>query len=157
MKSNHKIRYLAVLIAIVFVAIIIIFNSFQKDMWDINADKLIKSFQVISGDADIEDLSRFIPFEWDELYSFAPYTSKKTIYETIGYKWDRISETVDESMNQMVFVKDDKEVCYLYGYSNIYFDFGDYKGYFIKLTPSNNLYFKTKLSNNGVRYFKYIQ
>ncbi|MFJ7755533.1 hypothetical protein ACQKGI_19190 [Peribacillus muralis] len=41
---------------------------------------------------------------------------KEDIYETVGYKWDAISETVNEGMNQIVFLKDGKVVCYLYGY-----------------------------------------
>ena len=62
------------------------------------------------------NLTTFTPFEWDKVYSFAPYLSKEAIYEIIGYKWDNISETVSEGMNQIVFVKDGKVVCYLYGY-----------------------------------------
>ena len=62
------------------------------------------------------NLSKFTPFEWDKVYSFAPYLSKEAIYETIGYKWDNISETVSEGMNKIVFVKDGKVVCYLFGY-----------------------------------------
>ncbi|MFJ8244772.1 hypothetical protein ACIQ4Z_13855 [Peribacillus asahii] len=33
-----------------------------------------------------------------------------------GYKWDTISESVNEGMNQIVFLNDGKVVCYLYGY-----------------------------------------
>jgi len=32
------------------------------------------------------------------------------------YKWGNIRETVSEGMNQIVFVKDGKVVCYIYGY-----------------------------------------
>jgi len=56
------------------------------------------------------------------------HTSKEAIYEVIGYKWDNISESVNEGMNQIVFVKDSKVVCYLYGYPediNLGFDFGE--------------------------------
>lgn len=61
-------------------------------------------------------LSHFTPFEWDIVYSFSPYTPKELIYETIGYKWDRISKTVNEGMNQLVFMNNGEVVCYLYGY-----------------------------------------
>ena len=44
------------------------------------------------------------------------HIQQNTIYETVGYKWDNISETVNEGMNQIVFLKDEKVVCYLYGY-----------------------------------------
>jgi hypothetical protein len=36
--------------------------------------------------------------------------------QTVGYKWDNISETLSEGMNQIAFLKDGKVVCYLYGY-----------------------------------------
>ena len=70
------------------------------------------------------------PFEWDIAYSFDPYTPKESIYETMGYKWDNISETVNEGMNQIVFLKDGKVVCYLYGYP-------ENNGYGINFTSEN--------------------
>lgn len=103
------------IITVIIITIIIIVNPFKKDVWDNNADRLKNSFSTISRGAVIEDLSKFTPFEWDVLYSFTPYTSKEKIYETIGYKWDNISESVNEGMNQIVFVKDGAVVCYLYG------------------------------------------
>lgn len=160
MIKKSKILCTAGIVIIAIVAIVIIFNPFRKDVWDINADKLIYSFNVISGDAEIDDLNGFIPFEWDELFSFAPYTSTKEIYEVIGYKWDNISESVNEGMNQIVFVKDGKVVCYLYGYSEnikVGFDFGEYESSYIKLTSNQKLAFTTTLTDNGVRYFKFIK
>lgn len=157
MREKNKILCTAGIV-IIIVAIVVVFNSFKEDVWDINADRFINSFNVISGDAYIEDLNGFIPFEWEELYSFTPYTSKEEIYKVIGYKWDNISESVNEEMNQIVFVKDGNVVCYLYGYPEdikLGFDFGEYEGSYIKLTPFQNLSFTTTLSNNGVRYFKY--
>lgn len=156
-----KKRYyicIAGVVIIAVVTILIVHNPLKKDIWDSNANKLKNSFQAISGDADIEDLRGFIPFEWDELYSFAPYTSKETIYEVIGYKWDNIRETVNENMNQMVFVKDGKVVCYLYGYpeyTKLGFDFGQYEGCYFKLTSDQNLSFTTTISDHGIRYFVY--
>lgn len=64
MKNKNKILCM---IGIVIIVILIVFHVCKKDVWDINADKLINTFNVISGDADIEDLSEFIPFEWDAL------------------------------------------------------------------------------------------
>ena len=104
MIKKSKILCTAGIVIIAIVAIVIIFNPFRKDVWDINADKLISSFNVISKYAEIDDLNGFIPFEWDELFSFASYTSTKEIYDVIGYKWDNISESVNEGMNQIVFV-----------------------------------------------------
>jgi hypothetical protein len=159
MKMKKKISCIAGIVIIAIVVFLIILKPFKEDIWDMNADKLISSFDVISGDTDIEDLNGFIPFEWDELYSFTPYTPKSEIYEVIGYRWDNISESVNEGMNQIVFVNDGKVVCYLYGYPEhvkLGFDFGKFKGSHIKLTPNQNLHFTTTLSENGVRYLTYV-
>jgi hypothetical protein len=146
---------------IIIITILIIVNPFKKDVWDINAENFKYSFQPISGDSVIDDLSEWTPFEWDTLYSFKPYTTKEKIYETVGYKWNDISETVSEGMNQIVFIKNGKVVCYLYGYpkdNKLGFNFGKYEGSYIKLTSEQKLSFKTTISGeNGVRYFDYIK
>jgi hypothetical protein len=149
------------IIIIIIITILIIANSFKKDVWDINAEKFKNSFQLISGNAVIDDLSKWTPFEWDTLYSFEAYTTKEKIYKTIGYKWDNINETVSEGMNQIIFIKDGKVVCYFYGYpenNRLGFNFGKYEDSYIKLTSKQKLSFKTTISGeNGVRYFDYIK
>lgn len=161
MKKKSVIWGSVGIIVIVIITILIILNPFKKDVWDINAENLKYSFQPISGNSVIDDLSQWTPFEWDTLYSFAPYAPKEIIYETIGYKWASISESVNEGMNQIVFVKNGKVVCYLYGYpenNKLGFNFGNYEGFFIKLTSEQKLSFKTTISEeNGVRYFDYIK
>lgn len=154
-----KKRLYAVGIPLVLILLIMI-NLLKKDIWDVNAEQLVRSFDVISGDAEIQDMNEFIPFAWDSLYSFDPYSSTESIYEVIGYRWDLIYETVDEAMNQMVFMKDGKVVCYLYGYpdfNGVGFNFGAYEGNYIKLTPEHSLHFTTTINENGFRYFQYVQ
>lgn len=146
--------------AVCVISILVVFNPLKKDIWDVNAKGLKDSFNIISGNAVIDDLSQFTSFEWDTLYSFTSYTSKEKIYETIGYKWDNISETVNEGMNQIVFVKDNEVVCYIYGYpenTKIGFDFGQYEGSYIKLTADQILSFEMIVTKDGVRYLKYIK
>jgi hypothetical protein len=123
-------------------------------MWDINADKLKNSFDQISGDEIINVLSQWTPFKWDTFYSFTPYTSKEKIYEVVGYKWDYISKTINEGINQIVFVNDGKVVCYLYGYPEnikLGFNFGQCQGSYIKLTFEQKLSFKTEISDNNTQ------
>ncbi|SHJ89674.1 hypothetical protein SAMN05444401_0046 [Clostridium amylolyticum] len=160
MEKKNKILWITGIVIVAAIVVLITINPFKRDVWDINADKLKNSFNAISGNAVIDDLSQWTPFEWDTLYSFTPYTTKDKIYEVIGYKWDNISETVNESMNQIVFVKDGKVVCYLYGYPEnikLGFNFGKYEGSHIKLTSEQKLSFETTISYNGVRYFYYIK
>lgn len=101
-------------VGIVFVFVLV--NLLKKDLWDVNADLLKEEVLSIEKSVETVNLTDITPFEWDVVYSFYPYTTKDAIYETVGYKWDNISETVNEGMNQIVFLKDGKVVCYLYGY-----------------------------------------
>ena len=160
MKKKRKFKLHPKRIAVfLFAALLFVINPFKKGVWDINAERLSKSFNVISGNAIIEDLSEWTTFEWDALYSFLPYTSKQIIYDTVGYKWDNIRETYDEAMEQTVFVNDGKVVCYLYGYPadlKIGFDFGEYEGSYIKLTAEDKLAFHISENEDGVKYLKYI-
>lgn len=160
MKKKRKFKLHPKRIAVfLFAALLFVINPFKKGVWDINAERLSKSFNVISGNAIIEDLSEWTTFEWDALYSFLPYTSKQIIYDTVGYKWDNIRETYDEAMEQTVFVNDGKVVCYLYGYPvdlKIGFDFGEFEGSNIKLSAEDNLSFQISETEDGVKYLKYI-
>lgn len=108
-------RTLAI-VAVVILSIVFSINLLKKDLWDVNAELLKLDVLSIGEPVETVNLLDVTPFEWDVVYSFDPYTSKDTIYETVGYKWDNISETVSEGMNQIVFLKDGKVVCYLYGY-----------------------------------------
>lgn len=160
MKKKNTFLWTTGIIIVVVITVLLVINPFKKNIWDINANKLKSSFNVISGTAVIDDLSQWTPFEWDTLYSFAPYTTKDKIYEVIGYKWDNISETVNEGMDQIIFIKDGKVACYLYGYpenNKLGFNFGEYEGNYIKLTSEHKLSFKTTVSDSGIRHFEYIK
>ncbi|WP_307284651.1 hypothetical protein [Bacillus sp. SORGH_AS_0510] len=89
---------------------------FFKDVWDKNEDLMKEKVLSIGPSVESINLKGVTPFDWDVAYSFPPYTSKESIYKTVGYKWDRISETVNEGMDQIVFMKGGKVICYLYGY-----------------------------------------
>lgn len=157
MKNKNKALKLTGIIVVLFAILVI---PLKRDIWDKNANNLKRSLHNMSDNTIIEDFSEWTPFEWDTIYSFAPYTSKDRIYEVVGYKWDRISETVNEGMDQIVFMKDGKVVCYLYGYpenTKIGFNFGNYNGYYIKLTSDQKLSFKTILADKGVMYLEYVK
>ncbi|MEK5068527.1 hypothetical protein [Sporosarcina sp. FSL K6-1508] len=110
-------RRKAIIIAIIAITLtVILIRVFKKDIWDVNEELMKQEVLNIGSTVESGSLSDVTPFKWDLVYSFNPYTSKETIYKTVGYKWNRISETLSESMNQLVFMKDGKVVCYLYGY-----------------------------------------
>ncbi|OXM87458.1 hypothetical protein [Paenibacillus rigui] len=112
MKNKKTI----VIVAIIILFIAVLIGLIKKDIWEVNADLLKEEVLSIEQFVKTVNLNDITPFEWDVVYSFDPYTTKDTIYETVGYKWDNISETVNEGMNQIVFMRNGKVVCYLYGY-----------------------------------------
>lgn len=61
-------------------------------------------------------LDTIIPFDWDMIYTFAPYTSKKDIEQTIGLYSDAIQETISEGMVQLIFVNNDTVTASICGY-----------------------------------------
>ncbi|MEH7253779.1 hypothetical protein V7111_16775 [Neobacillus niacini] len=129
MKSKKTLA----IAAIIILSIVVLINLIKKDLWEVNADLLKEEVLSIEQSVETVKLAEITPFEWDIAYSFDPYTTKDRIYETVGYKWDNISETVSEGMNQIVFLKEGKVVCYVYGYPEnngygIYFSSENEKG-----------------------------
>ncbi|PJN90725.1 hypothetical protein CVN76_09145 [Bacillus sp. mrc49] len=112
MKSKKTV----VIIVFGIICIAIVMNLLKKELWDVNEELLKEEVLSIGNSVETINLLDVTPFDWDVVYSFRPYTPKDDIYETVGYKWDTISETVNEGMNQIVFLNDGKVVCYLYGY-----------------------------------------
>lgn len=76
----------------------------------------------------------------------------------MGYRWDYINETVDEAMDQIVFMKDGKVVCYIYGYPSnksygVYFDGKEHINGTSGLKLEDNLIFNVT-RRDGVVYLK---
>ena len=69
-------------------------------------------------DSEMITLNEITPFEWDIVYSFAPYTPKQEIENIIGFKSNYIKETLSEGMLQLIFVKENKMVCNIWGYNS---------------------------------------
>lgn len=111
-----KNKKILITIALIILVIVVFISLIKKDLWEVNAGLLKDEVLSIEQSVETVNLTDITPFEWDVAYFFAPYTTKDLIYETVGYRWDNISETANEGMNQIVFMKDGKVVCYLYGY-----------------------------------------
>ncbi len=62
-------------------------------------------------------LDTIIPFDWDMIYTFPPYTTKEEIEKTIGLYSDVIQETISEGMVQLIFVNHDTITAYVCGYA----------------------------------------
>ncbi|MFV0315172.1 MAG: hypothetical protein ACK5I7_08735 [Anaerotignum sp.] len=81
-----------------------------------NNQKLESSMKSIH--SETVKLNEVIPFEWDSLYTFKPYESRENIEEVIGFKSAYIEENnINEGMVYLLFVKDEKVICNVVGYS----------------------------------------
>lgn len=103
-------------ILIAAVVLFVLYKLLVRDIWDVNAGKLKDNVLSLDPNAVSVNLKDLTPFEWDTVYSFDPYTSKEQVYETVGYRWDKISDALSEGMNQIVFLNDGEVVCYVFGY-----------------------------------------
>ncbi len=150
-----KYRKKLVFIAIGIICLVIIINLLKKDLWDVNEALLREKVLSIEHSDKTVNLLDITPFEWEVVYSFQPYTPKDEIYKTVGYKWDTISETVSEGMNQIVFLNDGKVVCYLYGYPEnngygISFKSSNYSDSVFMLQKNDHVDFKIERSDSIV-------
>lgn len=130
--------------------------SKHDEIWSVNASQLSQAIAALNQSE--EDIEEFIPFEWDEAYSFVPYLQKEFIYEIIGYKWDNIKESTSEDMIQVVFLNEGKVVCHIFGRVNklgFEIDFGDYKDNdYVKITKNekSKLHFECEGDKKVLRY-----
>lgn len=62
-------------------------------------------------------LEALVPFEWDAVYSFEPYTPRERIEEIIGFQSAAIRETASEGMVQLLFTKGKRVTASICGYA----------------------------------------
>jgi len=94
------------------------------------------------------------PFEWDAVYTFGPYTSRKVIEEAIDIKSNDINEALSEGMQQLIFVKEDKIICsiteYYYKLGYMFF-IKSYKNEYGTLNSTDNPLFKIERKDGLVK------
>lgn len=60
-------------------------------------------------------LEQAVPFSWEAVYRFPPYTDRKEMEKAIGFSSPSIQETVSEGMVQLLFVKEGRVVASVCG------------------------------------------
>lgn len=123
-------------------------TEFEKNESDDSIGELLFAISSLKEEREI-NLSDVIPFEWDKAYSFDTNTTVDKIYKTVGYKWQSIIPKEKEGDLQMVFMKDDKVVCYLYDDADmmgisINFDKSSYKDGVLELYQNKDNKFKVE-------------
>ena len=134
-KKPKKWFILIIALAIVASTVFLISNPKNNDVD--NSKSLIQNIQTLKKDSQnrnvlIKNIGDITDFKWDYVYSFEPYTSKENIEKAIGFKSDKIKESVNEGTNQVIFTKGKEVVCYIYGYpdDSVYFDFSSLYNYY---------------------------
>lgn len=112
-----------------FVLLILYYLLFGNPVVNWHNSKLENVMQNLS--MKTVTLEEIVPFEWDVVYSFDPYTSRKDIIEVIGFDSNEVKEMVSEYMTQLIFVKDKKIVSSIYRYPNC-------SGFYIDLSGARN-------------------
>ena len=129
-----------------FVFILLSATFFMKWNSQLNRNTRDLEKKLSVSDAQVSGKTvELFDFDYDVLYVFEPYESKEEMETKIGFRTSILQETVSEGMMNILFVKENSPVAYLYGYpSNT--------GYFIEI-PSGK-YRKNEL--DLVQYNKSI-
>jgi len=109
---------------------------------------------------DIITLNELAAFEWDIAYTFTPNTPKENIEKVIGVSSRDIKVTYNESQAQLIFVKDNKVVCSIWGYGNnlgYWLFFRGYDGDYLAVKPNDVVLFSVDRSREELTltYKKY--
>lgn len=151
-------KFLTIAMCVIIVGLVIN-QMFNKDIWDENRELLKENVLATEATEEPVSLSSLTPFDWDRVYSIDPYASKEEIYDVVGYKWDTVEQTLSEGMNQLVFMKEDKVVCYVYGYPEnngfgIYFEGTETEGRATVLHKEDDVLFKRHTFDDTIVYMQ---
>ena len=99
---------------IVFVAMCL--AVFGNPVIRINNHRLKKAVTALEAGQTVT-LNEVVPFEWDAVYTFSPYTSEEEIEEIIGFKSrDIVANDINEGMTHLIFTKGEKVQAAVLGY-----------------------------------------
>ena len=132
-------------------------TEFEKDKSFDYASELIYKIAKIKDETKEVNLTDITPFEWDKAYVFDINTPIEKIYKKVGYKWTSISEKEKESEFQIVFLNNEKVVCYLFGSSDMMgismnFNKSSYKDGIIEIAPNKNSKFSVKKGKEVLKH-----
>ncbi len=114
---KKKIIFPLILLVILGVLVFLFVTFIGNPKVYLNNKKLKENILKLSVDSEDVELRDVIPFEFDTLYTFKPYTSKEDIETIIGFKSSSIKESTNEGMVQLLFIKDKKVVSSVCDYS----------------------------------------
>lgn len=137
MKNKNIFKILFFLLVLISIFVFMRWNS------ELNKNNRYLTEKLLNGASDASGTAgELFNFDYDKVYIFEPYQSKNEMEKQIGFKSRVLQETVNENMINILFVKDDAPVAYLYGY-------GSNNGYYIEMPTGN--YSKAELEKTRYR------
>lgn len=82
---------------------------------EVNNRYLTSRLSNTKGSGSVMEL---INLDYDRVYSFEPYQSKESMEKLIGFEYGDLKENISTHMMNILFVKDNQPVAYLYGPPN---------------------------------------
>ncbi len=117
--SVNKIWRRGRLLLMAAVAAALFYVIFGNPVLVVNEARLKKALTSMDVSQKTLTLEETVPFSWDEVYSFDPYTSREEMERVLGFPDSGLKETVNEGMVHLVFIKKERVVCCVCGYADI--------------------------------------
>ncbi|MFE4713776.1 hypothetical protein ACFRAM_23245 [Paenibacillus sp. NPDC056722] len=113
-KQRPMFVFLLILLPIIAIVFIIMSDRLdpQRKLQNENSNAFINSINSLEDGKEYR-LSDIIPFKWDQIYVFPEYTDESHIEKVIGFESSRVRMSDSEAMQQIIFVKNRKIVCYV--------------------------------------------
>ena len=135
--------------AVVFIAMCV--AVFGSPVIRINNHRLKKAVTALETGQTVT-LNDVVPFEWEAVYTFSPYTSEEEIEKAIGFKSRYIvANNVNEGMVHLIFTKGEKVQAAVLGYAD---NLGYYIDFFPKVEYGENAEFTVTQSREFVHLIK---
>lgn len=116
-KMDRKKKFVRIIVGLIIIIAGIMYLTIGNPRVFINNHKLGAAIKEIQSDS--VKINEVIPFKWDAVYTFGPYTSKEDIESVIGFRSPDIKENnISEGMVHLTFVKDKKVVASVLGYDS---------------------------------------
>lgn len=114
MKKRAKVIGL---IVVIFILILLLaYAIIGNPRVFINNRSLKNAIIKVEGETVL--LNDIVPFDWDTMYTFAPYESKESIEATLGFESNSIEvNNINEGMVHLILVDEQKIVASILGYS----------------------------------------
>lgn len=114
MKKNVRIGLfgaIAVMIIAVVIALVVLYKTKDDNGMEKKFCQAMKNLNTKVG----QEISwnEVVPFTWDEVYYFVPYTTEKEMEQITGVKSDKYCELHEDSGVQIAFIKNKKVIVFI--------------------------------------------